>query len=343
MQKLVIFVLICFTFYSCKTEEVHFNVTEPAPVTIPTYVKKIGIINRSLVSDSNGVRKAIDEVLSAKGPKLDKECSNECIRGLKDALMQSNTFQNIVFLDSVNMKNSFPGAFPTPLSWDKIEEICRLNNVDALFVLELFHTGNRIHFVPSPAGLVVSGLPAIVGSASAGTTVNTGWRIYDPQNRLMLDEYPIAESLNFAGGGLNPLEVTSALMNHKDAVMGVSYQIGQSYGGRIFPYTIRVCREFYIKGSANFKMARRMADAGDWNNAADLWNKETNNPKPKIRARAYYDMAIISEINGDVDGAIGWAKKAYETGGKRLALLYLNDLQDRKAQNDLLKYQAHGQ
>jgi hypothetical protein len=338
MRKLAILILTCLTLYSCKTEEVYYNVTVPAPVTIPSYVKKVGIINRSLVSDSNGVRKTIDDVLSVKGPRLDKECSNECIRGLKDALLQGNIFQNIVFLDSVNIKNSYPGAFPSPLSWDKIEEICRLNNVDALFALELFHTGNRVNLVPSPAGLMGS---AIASSASVGTNVSTGWRIYDPQNRLILDECPITRGLTFAGGGLNPLDEASALMNHKEVVMGVSYNIGQSYAQRILPYIIRICHEFYIKGSINFKIARRMADAGDWNNAADLWNKETTNPKFKIRARAYYNMAIISEINGDVDGAIGWAQKAYETGGKRLALFYLNDLRDRKAQNDLLKAQAH--
>src|SRR6185437_252851 len=332
IQKLAILVLTCFTLYSCKTEEVYFNVTEPAPVTIPTSVKRIGIINRSVLSDSNNVRKSIDQVLSIKGANLDKECSNESVRGLRDALVQSNTFQSIVFLDSVNIKNSFPGAFPSPLSWDKIEEICRLHNVDALFALELYHTDTRLNLAVAPG---------YIGGAGMRTNVNTGWRIYDPQNKIILDEYSIGDGLTFACGG--PLDATAALMNHKEAVMGVSYRIGQSYGGRILPYTIRVCRKFYIKENLNFKMARRMADAGDWKNAADLWNKETNNPKLKIRARAYYDMAIISEINGDVDGAINWAKKAYETGGKRLALFYLNNLQDRKAQNDLLKSQAHAQ
>ena len=341
MQKLAILVLTGFAFCSCRTtEEVHFNVTIPAPVTIPVYVKKVGIINRSVISDSNGVRKKIDDILSAKGAQLDKECSNECIRGLKDALQQSNIFQNIVFLDSVKIKNCFPGAFPSPLSWDKIEEICKANNVDALFALELFHTGNSLKVPVSAA--IVSGALGAAENTRIESKVSTGWRIYDPQNKLILDEYPVAENLTLVQSVLNPVDDVSALINHKETVMGVSYHIGQSYAVRILPYTIRVCHEFYIRGSANFKMARRMADAGDWNNAADLWNKETTNRKLKIRARAYYNLAIISEINGDIDGAIGWAKKAYETGGKRLALDYLNDLQDRKAQDDLLRYQAHG-
>ncbi len=336
--KSVILVLTCLTICGCGTEEVYFNVTEPAPVSISSNIKKVGIINSSLVSDSNGVRKKIDDALSAKGPNLDKDCSKECIRGLRDGLIQGNTFQNIVFLDSVNINNSFPGAFPSPLSWDKIEEICQRNNVDALFALELFHTDSRINIVPT--GYTSSGLPAIAGNARMETNVNAGWRIYDPQNKVIADEYTAREGLTFTGG-INPLDIASALMNHKEAVMGAGYRLGQSYAGRVLPYTIRVCREFYVTGTMNFKIARRMANAGDWNNVADLWTKETTNPKTRIRARAYYDMAIISEINGNVDAAIDWAKKAYETGGKRMALFYLNKLQDRKAQNDLLKAQGH--
>ena len=341
MKKSAILLFACITLYSCKTEEAYFNVTEPAPVTIPSYVKKIGILNRSIISDSNGARKAIDNVLSVKGASLDKDCSHECVRGLKDALVQSNIFQTIASLDSVNITNNAPGLFPSPLSWDQIAEICQENNVDALFVLELFHTNTKLNMLNSPTAIVSGRVPVVAGGAAVSTTINTGWRIYDPQNRLILDEFPMSQGLTFSGSALNPVGTAATLMNHKEAVMGASYQIGQSYAVRVLPYTIRVCREFYIKGNMNFVMARRMADAGDWNKASDLWKNETLNPNPKLQARADYDMAIICEMNGDLDGAITWAKKAYETGGKRLALQYINQLEDRKADNAVLNSQAH--
>jgi hypothetical protein len=41
-------------------------------------------------------------------------------------------------------------------------------------------------------------------------------------------------------------------------------------------------------------------------------------------------MAIISEINGDLDSAIDWAQKSYENYGIRLALNYVNILKNRK-------------
>ena len=51
-------------------------------------------------------------------------------------------------------------------------------------------------------------------------------------------------------------------------------------------------------------------------------------------------MAIISEINGDLDGAIQWSQKSYENYNIRLALNYLNILRYRQRQNELLKSQT---
>ena len=132
MKKLMTFFLVCVFFYSCSTEFVYLTVYKPAPVSIAPSVKKVGIINRSIISDSIGIRKTVDDVLSAKGPELDRECGNEDIRGLRDALIQDNKFISVVFLDTVHIPNNFPGTFPSPLSWDRVEEICRSNNVDVL-------------------------------------------------------------------------------------------------------------------------------------------------------------------------------------------------------------------
>ena len=42
-------------------------------------------------------------------------------------------------------------------------------------------------------------------------------------------------------------------------------------------------------------------------------------------------MAIISEINGELDIAIEWAQKSYENYNNKLALQYLRILKNRKA------------
>jgi len=50
-------------------------------------------------------------------------------------------------------------------------------------------------------------------------------------------------------------------------------------------------------------------------------------------------MAIISEINGDVDMAIKWAQQSYENYNNHLALSYINLLKNRKINDAILEDQ----
>ena len=63
------------------------------------------------------------------------------------------------------------------------------------------------------------------------------------------------------------------------------------------------------------------------------------NKDSKIAGRAYYNMAIISEINGDLEKAIEWASKAYSYYKIKESLRYLNILKNRVAENRRLEEQ----
>jgi hypothetical protein len=336
----ILFLAACFA--SCKTELVYLTVHEPAPVSLPGGIKKVGILNRSLPIEENKVMNTIGMVLSEKGPELDKEGAKESIRGLKDALMQNNRFTDIIQLDNLEMHTTANGIFPSPLSWEVIEKICVDNQLDALFVLELFDTDSKVSYaaIPTKINTPLGQVPAVEQQATMVTQVKTGWRIYDPAGRRILDEIPITKTLTFSGRGVNPLVAAAALMNRKDAVKQAGYGAGQIYANRILPYSIRVNRDYYVKGNYNFKIAKRKARTGNWDGAAELWLNETKNPGRKVRGRACYNMAIISEINGDLDNAMNWAQKAYEEDNNKLALRYLNILKYRKAESERLKRQA---
>ena len=77
----------------------------------------------------------------------------------------------------------------------------------------------------------------------------------------------------------------------------------------------------------------------DWDEAAELWKKETSSSDPKLAGMASFNMAIVSEIKGELDIAIEWAKKSYENYGNKKALKYLNILKNRKAGDNALEKQ----
>jgi hypothetical protein len=100
-----------------------------------------------------------------------------------------------------------------------------------------------------------------------------------------------------------------------------------------------VSRDYFVRGSQNFKIARRKAESGNWDGAAALWKEETMSSKRKAAGRACYNMAIISEINGNLDEAMQWAQKSYEEYNNRLGLRYVRILESRKIRNNILEDQ----
>lgn len=342
MKKLFSIVVTSVALYSCSsTNLVYIRVQQPAPVTISPEIKNVGIVNRSTVSDKNKALDIIDKVLTVEGDSLDRQAAQAGVIGLADELIKNNRFTGVTAFNSLDLRTNVPGQFPAPLTWDVVEKICREKHVDALFSLELFDTDSKVSYAAVPVSLKtpLGNIPGIEHHANMLTTVKTGWRIYDPVEKVILDEYPITKDVTFTGKGINPVAAAGAIINRKEALIDVSRKTGQDYAFRLIPYWIRVTRDYYVKGTDNFSVAKRRAQTGNWDGAAELWKKETTSSSSKIAGRACYNMAIICEINGQLDKAIEWAQKAYENYNNKLALRYINMLKDRKASNNVLNYQ----
>ncbi len=345
MKNKMILNLISLTLFgifltSCSsTNRMTLSVNEPAPIYIPTNIKSIGIIDRSLPSDKNKNLDKVDKILSLEGKNMDKEGANNSVSGLYDELSMSKKFTNVKIIEGLEVNNPGLGIFPSSLSWETVEKISKENNVDALFVLSFYDTDSKVNYNPVPvkiAGPLGVNIPVIEHNTDINTFIKTGWRIYDPSNKVILDEYVMNKNLRSTGTGINPVNAAKAIIGRKESVLELSKSIGQTYALRIFPYRIRVSRDYFVRGSENFVIAKRKAQTGNWDGAAELWNNEVSNSSQKIAGRACYNMAIINEINGDLDAAVKWASKSYTDYKNKTALRYLNILKYRIRQENQL-------
>ena len=341
MKRMILILSVCFIVFSCKTNLVYMSVQEPAPVFLSNSVKKIGVIDRSLPTQKGKKSDDLEKILTLEGKDLDKEGAQSTIAGLQDELLKNNRFEAIKIINREDLKTTGSGVFPAVLDWKIIEKMCAENQVDAVFSLEMFDTDAKLDVkvnqitVSTPLGNV----PGVETEANLQTVIKTGWRIYDPLGHTIVDEYAMNESINTFGKGINPAKAFSAITGRKDAIKNTGNMMGKNYATRIIPFWIRVTRDYYVKGNENFKIAKRRAQTGNWDGAAELWQKETTNSSSKVAERACYNMAIINEINGDLDKAIQWAQKSYEDYNNKLALQYLNILKNRKAKNNELEFQ----
>jgi hypothetical protein len=317
------------------------GVIEPAPVYIPNHIQKIGIIDRSLPSEENVSVDEIDRVLSAEGKNLDKDGAHNAILGLYDELNKNKALLEVKIIENAELRSPGLGIFPAKLSWKTVRDVCKENNVDAVFILSFYDTDAKISYKTIPIKKETLGveIPLIEHHATIVTDIKTGWRIYNPIDETIHDAYRMNRRVTSAGKGINPAKAIAAIVSRKEAVLDRSNTIGHKYGARILPYRIRVSRDYFVKGTDNFEIAKRRAQAGNWDSAAELWNKEVSNSDGKIAGRATYNMAIISEINGDLDKAVEWASKSYEDYDNNTALKYINILKNRIRKNTILRQQ----
>lgn len=343
MTKISSFLILALTglvLFSCSaTNSLSMTVTEPAQVALPNQARRVGIVNRSVPSEGRQGLDKLEAILTAEGLKLDQQGARAAVEGLADRLRLSNRFEAVVVLDSLPQVARGTKGMPASLSRAEVSALCESYGLDAVFALSYFDTDTRVSLslgvmdVPNQFGIRIQ-VPA--HAVDLETTVANGWRIYLPELPLPLDEMQYSDLIRVSGKGVSPLEAIESITNRKERILDRSRETGYFHGGRLEPTRVRVGREYFVRGTDRFARGMRLARTGDWDAAAILWEQETSNPKEKIAGRAHFNMAIINEINGNLDAAIAWAREAYANYGNREALRYLRILQDRRAQQELL-------
>lgn len=305
MKNPLILVCITVVFYSCSsTNLISLNVMQPPPVHLSSNIKTAAIVNR----------------VSPDTRDLQVAGTTASLAGLADELITKGRFSSVKAVVEPGLRSNEEGGSPSPLPWDTVERICRDNHTDVLISLELFKTESKISYNASATHLntFIGYIPTLRQTPHTTTLVKTGWKIYDPSSRNIQDEYIVSEDVVLKQAG---------------------NKAGQAFACRMVPHSLRVSRIYYVRGNGNLIIASRLAQAGNWEGAARIWQQETTSACRTVAGRACYNMAIMSEISGDLDGAVRWAQEAYETFNNRQAPDYLSVLRNRQSDDVVLKSQ----
>lgn len=92
--------------------------------------------------------------------------------------------------------------------------------------------------------------------------------------------------------------------------------------------------------------AEKYCLTSEWLKAADIYNRETKNRNRNIAAKAKYNMALICEMEGNLDAAIDWLVLSYSTlkwenlEHKFICKQYIDLLAERKTEIKRLEKQV---
>ncbi|MEQ3661489.1 MAG: DUF6340 family protein [Flavobacterium sp.] len=338
---LALFILTSILLVSCSASStLTLSVNQPSTVYLSKEVKNIGILNRSQPSVNYNKFDILDKILTAEEKNLDKNGAEESLKGLEQSLKNNSRFTNVIQIDSLIFKEYGIDRFSPLLKNEDIAKICSKYNIEAIYELSFYDTDAIINYKTVTNQKVNTfgiKIPIIEHQVTINTLIKTGWRLYDNINKQVSDQYTTSNNFIVSGNGINPVKAYETITNRKDEVNRISKNNGLQYGNQLLPYTIRERRLYFVKGNKNFETAQRKAQTGDWDGAGELWKKETLNRDNKIAGRAYYNMAIICEINGDLDKAIDWASKSYSEFNIKEGLQYVKILKGRINKNKILE------
>jgi hypothetical protein len=324
--------VIMVAFYSCDTvKEISIEVLSPAEVTIPPDIQSVTFVNRSyapwMAKDrEDTLRRPVDELFI-----LDTLIGNKFFLGVLDALNSSPLF-NIDELNIIQLRRNDPARFPDPLSDMELVSAADTIKSDAIICLEGYRIKDTLamddnwgsYYYDEEENAVM--IDDIVFSVE-GTMQ---WRVYDVLSPSIIDEFISTDTLEWITGGDFIPQALSELPEVVDGYREYAYQRGYYFGMRISPIWWQVRRFYFIRGNKYLRKAADYANIGKWEEAAEIWKKESDSDDKKIAAKSAFNLALYSERKDLLVPAIDWATKSYGIINEKYTKTYINILEQRK-------------
>lgn len=306
------------------------NVLKPADITVPAGIKKIAVENRCRASTDEKFMNILEGALSGEGIAMDLEGADQCVGGVMEILTSTPRFQ--VTHSGMKLFGTGTGVLPEPLSWNEISKICKNDFADAVLILEAFDSNSSLDVDQKEEKITNKDGTTSVNiyfQANNRVNVTSGWRLYYPETKTIIDEIRGNDFKEFVAKGNSKEDAIANLVPEREAVKQAGYFAGQNYGIRIAPIWIKVSRTYYVKGSGQLEIAAKMAKVNDWDNAVKVWKELVNDPDMKIAGRAAHNMAVASEVNGSLDISLMWAKKAAYDYHNKYSFQYIKVINER--------------
>jgi len=337
---------ILISLASCTTtKELTITTIEPSPVDFTNQIRKIGIVNSSKSSFVKSYSTRIEQLIVMEERWLAEKGTEAALKGLFDELAQDQRFDTIRILDKLPEGATDFGTRPGIATWNKIAAICEENGVDAIFSLASHDTETSFSLKKTKMDqfdMMRDRSEVAAQEITLETLIENGWRVYDPKQRILLDEFTSNDQIVASAKGVSPVEALQAIDKRRESLLEQSKSSGSSYAQRMQPKKLDVQRAYYTTGSANLKLANTKIQEGAYQEAARLLEEEVSNPKVRISSRACYNLAVLSEFKGDLKAAQSWAIKSYNLLKEDATFDYMTTLERRQAQSDVLQIQlAH--
>jgi len=320
-----ILIILAFLLQNCapQIKILTIETIRPSSINFPKDFNKIAFIN--FENDINDDGK-IDSVLY-------QLITTEMALGFRDAIYSAANIDtsDFLYVKGYPDKNSF--YITQAVNWRYLNKISESSNADLFIaldslILSMESDEFRIGYYDNHEYY-----------AYRDIAIKAYWKIFDLAQKKQIDYYQYADTLSWDATSYNLENVKKELQSIERSIRQTSYFTAYDYGTRIFPSWQKETRQYFVTGNSDFEKAAEFVEQNKWLKAAELWDKYLKDTDREIASRAAYNMAVASEMLGELDLALKYAARSYKIKSKSRTKYYIQIIQKRIKEIEQLKNQ----
>jgi hypothetical protein len=298
---------------------VEFEILEPATVSFPEGTGHIIVMNRAPISfdsfDEDDLGSRDDKQLLM----LDSMIVNNMQRGLHEVLKQSpiERFRTPLWLaerrfDTASLEDLL-------LTRREVESLCETWGGDVIISLENYTLDIDDHTIYYTDVKEVQ-----THYFEVSNTVQ--WSIYFPGRPKPYNTYNMVDTLFFTDLEDGMYKQVPSLA---DRVRILFYESGFKYGQFLVPVWTEAARTLFKGKHDSLKLASKLTDNGEWDQAFRLWEVLTGSEDSTVVAKAFHNMAVYYELEDNLDSASMLINLAMEYDTLEVIRFYKDELDIR--------------
>ncbi len=304
LNKNLFFLFVLFALSSCVSyQSFDLEVLIPAKHSFRPEIKSIVLVDNSNPYRGENVHKV--KTLRNKTIIIDTiwldDFSSIALKALKEELEFRNFFDSI-YIHHNNNKD-INSLKKWELSWQKVNDLCKKYNADAVIAFEKNKYATYINVEKVYDGILYGYLNA------SGTIL---WIGYDNEKKTHIYKEVQRDTISWSGEGVNIEQIAGELPPIKESLAELANYLGVSAATHAAPYWEKQKRGYYQSGNYQFLQASEFVRKEEWGEAIKLWKYVFDHSTKKTKARSAYNLAVASEILGDYESATYWLKKGLE-------------------------------
>lgn len=303
--KYLVFILFLVFLSSCALQkEIQIEVLKPSDIELPSHIKSVLLVDNTIPQlNTTGnfyLHKKLNNAYKVskieRVERLDTVAVDSlaisCIYNTANVLLQSNYLDTVIVLKDSNLIKNNVMLMPS-----QVKILAIRYNVDAVISLDKLTYQSVVEYSTWYNDLY---------DLSAYTSYELLWRFYDGKTLEQLNRKEFGDTLyydisysNIADKGFVEAMISETV-----------WEAGAESARKMYPWWKTVTRVYFESGAPDLRIGSKYYKNGDYENAAKYWAIVFQNYNGKNKARAALNLALYSELIGDLEKALEYLQKA---------------------------------